>query len=44
LVSDIKGVYRLRLFEKLVLRRRYEPKTEEVTGQRKLHNKEREGV
>jgi hypothetical protein len=41
LASDIKGEYRLRVFEKRVLRRIFGPKKDEVTGEwRKLHNEE----
>jgi hypothetical protein len=41
LVSDIKKEHRLRVFENRVLRRIFEPKKDEVTGDwRKLQNEE----
>jgi hypothetical protein len=41
LVSNIKGVHRLKVFENRVLRRIYGPKRDKVTGGwRKLHNEE----
>jgi hypothetical protein len=41
LVSDIKEVHRLRVFENKMLRRLFGPKRDEVTGGwRKLHNEE----
>jgi hypothetical protein len=41
LVSDIKGVYGLRVFENRVLRKILGPRRDEVTGERKLHYEER---
>jgi hypothetical protein len=41
LVYDIKGRHRLRVFQNRVLRKRFGPKRDEVTGEwRKLHNEE----
>jgi len=41
LVTDIKGEYRLRVFENRVLRRIFLPKREEESGKwRRLHNEE----
>jgi hypothetical protein len=41
LVSNIKGEYRLRVFENRVLRKIFGLKRDEVTGEwRKMHNKE----
>jgi hypothetical protein len=41
LVSDIKGGYRLRVFENRVLRRIFGPKRDEEMGEwRELHNEE----
>jgi hypothetical protein len=41
LVADIEGGHRLRVFENRVLKRIFEPKRDEVTGEwRKLRNEE----
>jgi hypothetical protein len=41
LVSDVKGGTKLRMFENRVLRRIFDPKRDDVTGDlRKLHNEE----